>query len=65
MNNLGIKIKAILDANTKKFKVFDGEQIKKDGIEVYTSIEKIEEKFKSLGRVTFPNKILDLSLIHI
>ncbi len=105
MNNLGIKIKAILDANTKdintqiqqlstkidklkvkialdttdlkninqimqdiknlmsvnnkKFKVFDGEQIKKDGIEVYTSIEKIEEKYKSLGRVTFPNKILD------
>ena len=105
MNNLGIKIKAILDANTKdintqiqqlstkidklkvkialdttdlkninqimqdiknlmsvnnkKFKVFDGEQIKKDRIEVYTSIEEIEEKYKSLGRVTFPNKILD------
>jgi len=59
INQIMQDIKNLMSVNNKKFKVFDGEQIKKDGIEVYTSIEKIEEKYKSLGRVTFPNKILD------
>lgn len=59
INQIMQDIKKLMSVNGKQFKVFDGEQIKREGIKVYGTIKQIEEEYKNLGRVTFPNKVFD------
>jgi hypothetical protein len=45
--------------NSKPLKVFDADEIKKNNIEIYKSIDSVINKYAEFGKVTIPNKTLD------
>jgi CBS domain-containing protein len=60
IQNIMQDIKKLMTFNNSKFKLFDGEQIKKDGIKVYDTLESIEKKYKKLGQpITYTDKTFD------